>query len=274
MKIRAQQTTQLTQYRLNLLVHLARFNYLTKKQMLYLGITTDQSNLTKRVLKPLIESNQIFCANVGGTYLFALTSSGAETASKILMTPNVYFPPHGIQFMKDLRHRCGCIDVMIRLHQHCEQQGSQIEFLHTYYHNGSSRASKFVPKTRHQVQGNLFTEADIEFMLTDDNRKRSLFVFEYHRGHRADRIHTQLSYHRIAIALNVLKSCYRFPGNPIVLSVYEKPETMKTVMKRIKYDREFQAVLDCFAFASLDSVLDDFPKAWLSLSGQENLFLQ
>lgn len=268
-RLTAMKFIRITPNRRKALYALARFNYLTKAQFLRLGITTDQSNLASRVLRPLTNQPDplVQVANVGSTHVFALTRSGAEMMAEQLEVENVFYPPNGIQYLRDFEHRVGTVDFLIQLWRYAKSTGTPPDFLHAYFHNGCSEQSRFIAATRHEIGHGLFTEADLEFRLNSH-----LYVFEFHRQNRTGRIYQQLEFHRVALQKGTIAEHYHHPHPPMILSVYENAATRDSVMNRLRVDAPFKPFFSCFAFAVMKDVLEDLSGAWLRLDDSPTPF--
>jgi len=265
-----------TKHRQNCLVSLAQFFYLTREQMIELGITTALPNLQRRVLEPLLEHRFIVKARIKDEdshfeayhptrHIYGLSKAGADWVSHTLAIPpeNVYCPPARPKFTKDAIHRSHTISFLIKLRQYCSETQRKTGFVYPYFQNGNSQKGTFHAITRHHFPESFhYTEADLEFDLkTPDNHH--LFVFEYHRGNRPKRIMRQLDFHSKSLELGVVTQHYGFHKHPTVLSLYEKEPTMFTVMDRINDEPSFNKTRPLFLFNTYEKIKADFNTPWL-----------
>ena len=181
--------------------------------------------------------------------------------------PSVFYPPNGIQYLRDFDHRVGTVHFLIQLWRYAKSQDSPPDFLHAYFHNGCAEKSRFIAATRHDIGNGIFTEADLEFRIGPH-----LYLFEYHRQHRVDRIAKQLEFHRIALQHGTVAKHYNHPHSPTILGVYENASTLESVMRRLRVDAPFKPFFPAFAFALLDDVLADFTGAWKRLDDSPTPF--
>ena len=256
---------RMTQPRLTCLTELARYHYLSKTQMVRLGVSSDVSNLSQRVLKPLMENGMIRCNDLAKTHLFSLAKDGAEYIAEVLNLESVYYPPNRMQFIKDATHRMQTVDFAIALREHCIKEGKTLDFLHFYFLPKDAKPGPFCSINRLEIDSRIYTEADIHFRTTDRNGNQTLFVAEIHRQNRAARIVNQLDFHRLSLSRKVVQNHFGSESPPFVLSIYEEEPTMRTVMKRIQFDSDYKPFLSRFLFAMLDELIADFPGAWNSL---------
>ena len=256
---------RLTDYQLQALEHLARYHFLSKRQLLHLGVTTEQGNLSKRVIKPLVSHKLIHCIDQG-YYITALTPQGANTVEKELGYPPGSVSQFRLNSDTNYTHRLQCVDFRIALDTYCHRQGKDVTFCYCDYENASTQPGRFVSRLRKYYTDTLYTEADLEFQThTRNTGNRNLYVLEMHRHHRAGRIHDQLAFHSASLKKQVIQNHYRFPAPPLILSLYEQPATMKTVFSRVQSDRRFAGLHPYFCFGVLDEVLADISHAWTFL---------
>lgn len=264
-RIATQSAPRLTDYQLQTLEHLAHYNFLSKRQLLRLGVTTEQGNLNKRVIKPLVWHKLIHCIDQG-YYVTSLTPLGASTVETELGYPPGSVPHFRLNSDTNYTHRLQCVDFRITLDDYCLHQGKDVSFCYCDYENVSTQLGRFRSKLRKYYSDTLYTEADLEFQtLTRKTGNRNLYVFEMHRQHRASRIHEQLAFHSVSLKKQIIQNHYEFPDPPVILSLYEEPATLKTVFSRVRSDRRFTGVQDCFCFAVLGEVLSDFSGSWTFL---------
>lgn len=263
---------RLTDNRLQALLALARFYFLIPPQFLRLGITTDASNLSKRVLKPLCDHRPalVQTANVGPWKPYCLTANGARLAADHLGVPEVPYPAAGVQYIRDFNHRTGCVDFQIELLEWAEASGVAVPFQHAYFQgNGAQRgALKFQALTRHVLRDQTPFVSDLEFGLQYEDGSSRLFAFEYHRGRYIHAIVEQLELHLRAMAEDVLPNHYQHPHANYLLSVYEHASTLRTTKERLCRYSIFKPFQAGFLFNSMEQVRKNFSEGWTDFAGQ------
>lgn len=269
-----------TEHRINALIALARFEYLTTDQFLRLGVSSSESNLSNRVLRPLkaVSPKLIEHYNQGqerGAWgLYYLTRHGAEFAAAEMERPlkSVRWPKSKLKNDKpfrDFEHRRGTIWCIIELYLYCQKHRLTLDFVRTYYQGtGAQRGKiKFTSDTLGRLRDGTDIEPDLLFRFTTKDDESRLFALEFHRGNDLGRITEQLALNAQAIEDEVFSDRFDHPNYNFVLSVYEDERTLKNALKRLRTMPDFEPFAPGFAFCSLDILKDDFAKAWLRLDG-------
>lgn len=95
------------------------------------------------------------------------------------------------------------------------------------------------------------------------NGKSRLFVVEMHRHTETKRVIDQLYRNKRAdAAIRAKFPEYETTNDPIVLSIYTKPEIMRAAQKRVATNPSFAPVLKGLFFASLEDLKTGFDDAW------------
>lgn len=268
-------TLHMTENRLRSLQALGFFQCLTLEQFLTLGITTDKSNLTKRVLHPLRDASPalVECKKRSATDedIYCLKGKGAELLAEHLgISPEkVVWPKDGIQFTIDARHRRLTIDFLIALKRWSGSVGAQIDFVAPYYQKRGAQKGKgkkpCFAVTRHWIGKEVF-EPDLELRLQMGSESR-LFAFELHAGRDAGKIVDQLMGHTRAIKAGTLSKHYDHPFANYVLSVYDHLPTMRGVEARLGATEKFSPYRSHFLFNTLETLLAQFSTGWHLVDG-------
>jgi len=269
-----------TQHRINALIALARFEYLTTDQFLRLGVSSNESNLSNRVLKPLktVSPKLIEHYNQGqerGVWgLYYLSKSGAEFAAAEMGRPlsSIRWPKSKLQNNKrfrDFEHRRGTIWCIIEFYLYCQKHGLALDFVKTYYQGtGAQRGKiKFTPDTQRHLKNGVEIEPDLLLKFTMRDEKKRVFALEFHRGNDSGRVIEQLMLNAQAISDEVFSKRSENSSLSMVLSVYEDENTLKNVLKHLRRISDFQPFAPGFAFCTLDALKADFSKAWIKLDG-------
>ena len=271
-------TLRITKNRYAALEAMSRFYFLTPSQLVRLGVTTDRSNLSSRVLNPLLNSPQplIQYNQVGPSKVYALTKQGSAWMSEQLVVQRVPYPQK-IRYERDFEHRTACIDFLIDLWEWCSNTGTTIEFVRPYYRFVPVKGPRdtFRALTRHELSSG-FLVSDLEFRLQTSNGKNRLFAFELHRTERAvGEVYDELSRHISALKHGIIARDYRQPELNDVLSVYTHPSVMKSTMSRLSSNPDFHQFKHLFHFAASADLRTNFGNGWTSISADlSNFFAQ
>ena len=270
----------LTPHRMAALKALGRYQYLTLDQFLRLGISSNKSNLTNRVLIPLRDNKPALVNYVKRGAMkrdvYCLTKRGAQEVATQMNVESIRYPIDGVQFNRDFEHREGAIDFQIGLDQWSKQTETPIEFIHAYYIGTGSQKGKEKFKSQTDFilgNGDRFVP-DLTFRMTMNDGESRLFAFEYHRGNDTGKILKQLLNHTMALQEGILSDHYRHPYANFVLSVYEQENVLKSMLERLDEVADFDAFAPCFLFGTIDGVSDNFPEPWFNWKGSEMPFFQ
>ena len=266
----------MTENRTRALKALGFFQYLVLEQFLRLGITTDKSNLTKRVLQPLRQAALVECKKRSATDedIYCLKKRGAELLAEIqgIDAEGIIWPKDGVQYSIDARHRKLTIDFLISLKLWADAGGGEIDFIAAYYQKrGAQRQKGKKPcyaVTRHWIgKTKEVFEPDLEFRI-QMGRESRLFAFEFHAGRDALKIVGQLMLHTTAIKAGTLSKHHDHPFSNYVLSVYHHAPTMRSVQARLAAMTEFAPFRSHFLLNTLEALQRQFSEGWQDVGGQ------
>ena len=190
----------LTPHRMAALKALGRYQYLTLDQFLRIGISSNKSNLTNRVLIPLRDNKPALVKYVKRGAMkrdvYCLTKRGAQEVATQTNVESIRYSLDGVQYNRDFEHREGTIDFQIALDQWSKQTETPIEFVHAYYIGTGAqkgKEGKFKSQTDFILgNGDRFVP-DLAFQLTMNDGESRLFAFEYHRGMIAEKFSSNCS---------------------------------------------------------------------------------
>jgi hypothetical protein len=282
------QVDQLKASNLAILEALARYRYLTTRQIIALGIARHRSSVYQIMRrfegfsKPLIERSK-FSVGVEGRGgrqpmddLITLTRRGAEFLHQT-------HPEHGddLRFVqskgvavRDYEHTKETVDFHILVDQFAALYGCTVDCFHTYHdHTGANHgkdAAQGINRLRRQTtfevndNGTRHTfSADAVCHLTDPTGAGHLFAVEVQRGQDTGRLCDKLREHYIpALAEGTISAAYGIQSNATILILCENPSLMKHTLERLAADPEFAHFHDCFAFhtiAELQGIAEDSP---------------
>ena len=281
------QVDRLTESNIQILEALARYRYLTSRQIIALGITAHRSQISRIMgrfeyfTKPLIARSKFSEATEGRSGrrakedIITLTKRGAE----FLMATqpdsehalgNVH--SKGVS-ARDYEHTKETVDFHILVDQFADMYACTVDCFHTYHdHTGANSgrlAAKGINLRRRQTT---FTvpevdalgrpngkehkfSADAMFHLTDPTGKGHLFAVEIQRGMDTKRLCEKLRDHYIpAIAEGTISADYGVEYNPTVLVICESPALVENTLKRLADDQEFEYFHKRFAFHTIDEL--------------------
>ena len=263
-------TIQMTPNRMAVLKALARYYFLIPEQFVRLGITTDRSNLSKRVLGPLSghKPAMIQTANVGPSKPYCLTAFGARFATDELGFFRSSVSGRWSAVCPDFWHRTSTIDFLIELDAWAAASGLPVEFYNAYYQGDGSRSKlKFTALTRHEFADGAPFVPDLELRMTCPDGAKRLFAVEFHNGRSVKEIIDQLELHLRAISEGVLSTAHDHEFANFVLSVYQHASTIKGVKERLDRYPLFAEFKPLFLFNTLDQLRIDFGAGWTDFSG-------
>lgn len=252
------------------LLALARYRYLTPKQMMAAGVCRDQRNLytvlsrllsvakrngAKAERRPRYIGELDFGVDDSKAghragrraRMYYLTKLGAEIAE--LAQPDlgeVSFPIRVTKFTSDYWHRVRTIDFHIALTQWAEHNNQELVWFQGYY--DWSRRSQGVrphPVTRVQTsQGGFYPDAI--FLLRDATAIERLFAFEMANGMQTKRVAEKFRAYCRALNERTMHQNFGFPKNQGIRIVwlFEHQRQLELVCDRLGGDpmvREFNS---------------------------------
>lgn len=256
-----------------ILQNLSVFHFLTREQIIRLGIAKDPKHLGD-ILRRL-DRHKLISTLSWGVYpglgrlpqMYHLTRKGADTLAAFLRHEHVrppYIRGHP-KFQLDHLHRRACVDMHIALVQWAAQHSLDIERLITYY----------APKpntTRIDLKGIGSFFPDALLVLRKQDKSPALFAIEIcmdRNGTDRARIARQLENHRKAIELGALGDTLGVPRGNRVLAIFDNKAGMDSIRKTLVNDPLYAPCRTLFLFGLLDTIRENFGGNWDSLSEQQ-----
>lgn len=254
---------------------LARYRFLTNRQLVTLGLYKTEKSLREKVLprlkgtsQPLMKSMDFgFVAGKGRLpQVHYLTKRGALVLAELhqVSLDVIPFFVGAIQFSRDYFHRIEFISLHIAVRQYAQQTGQTVEFFHNYFDSSGNQRqanSQLIRDTQVTLHGKTIIP-DGNFRLAMNDGQRRLFSLELHKGNHTKRILAQLTHHAQIVEQGLLADKYQHPFDHYVLSVYDHAGTMQAVKQRFLTTPAFYEHQPGFLFATVEAVETDFAQAW------------
>lgn len=242
---------------------LAKYRYLTAKQLVMLGIAASETVARDHVLSKLEKGRKPFAKahNPGRfigfgqlPYIHYLTEHGANALAEYYRIPitNIIYPKGGVQFQRDILHRIGVIDCAIRFVQWAQANNIEIDTLDCYFDKiGSQRLGGQVSATRINRPNGDFIEPDLIFVVRE-NDQPLIYAIEYHRYPDTKRITDQLIKHAQVLKEGGIAQKYNLNISNYVISVHDT--TRGSVEKRVQQSPEVNILSQVCRFFDLGEV--------------------
>jgi len=281
------QVDRLKESNIQILEALARYRYLTSRQIIALGITAHRSQISRIMgrfeyfTKPLIERSKFSEATEGRKGrrakedIITLTKRGAEflIATQPDMEDDIRFVRSKGIAARDYEHTKETVDFHILVDQFAAMYACTVDCFHTYHdHTGANNGKDAAQGINLRRRQTTFTvpevdadgrttgkehkfSADAMFHLTDPTGKGHLFAVEIQRGQDTKRLCEKLRDHYIpALAEGTISEDYGVQYNPKVLVICESPALIENTLKRLADDPEFEFFHKCFAFHTIEEL--------------------
>ena len=278
------QVDRLSPANLDILEALARYRYLTSRQIIALGIVSQRSNLSRVTsrfevfTKPLIERSRYSnpAPEGGGRRskedLLTLTKRGAEFLAQIEpdRDDDIRFVNSKGVSARDYDHTRETVDFHILLDQFAAMYGVKVDCFHTYHdHTGANagrqaaqgidllrRQTTFTVPLRNASGGysgeKMKFSADAVCHLTDPTGKGHLFAVEIQRGMDTKRLHKKLKDSYLpALEEGTLSYAYDVDYDAKALIICENPSLVTKTLERLEVDPDFNEFRGCFAFHTI-----------------------
>lgn len=268
---------------LQALAALGHYRYLTRQQLLRLGVCRSASYLA-RILReleltaaPYLRSFRYGVHPLAGRLprIYALTRDGAELLSDTYRqdASEFFFPARQAAPLRhDYFHRLATIDFQIELTRAAPTIGA-LRWFQAYFHHSPSPSGTGRPRSLTRVPlGKDTIVPDAVFRLDSRGRGAWLFALELKNGNDTGALLKQAEKHVRALEAGVLSEHYAFPSAYRVLWVLDRywhegqyrtaEQPLYAAMRAIGERKEWREFLPCFAFTTLERVQTDFVKEW------------
>jgi len=263
------------------------YHYLTKPQMLELGLARSVASLDNHAIKPLVpkvgaKSSEKLCDRLTyglrdtderpgkNHFLYYLTEVGLdrlcwefadelESSVGDLREDTLWVPAPQESLSNDFHHRRHYVSLHIALRKWAAEVGATIDFWTHYY---QSYHSKPVARGRPPSINRLIWDKTTKKTCTPDGilgityrgQSRIYLVELHHKTPTAQIVDQLYRNFRAAQAVKAKFPDYPLTHDPYVLSVFTNPEDMKAVQERIKCEQAFDAVRQGLHMTTLDQV--------------------
>jgi hypothetical protein len=257
---------------------LAIYRYLTRDQLMRLGVSKDKRHLytvlgrlQKANRKPREIGELDFGAVPGKgrlSRLYFLTKRGAdllESARKDL--EGVAYVQRATKFNQDYWHRVHTVDVHIALRSFATRDRHEVRYFKTYF----EYARQNLAVTRVILESAIIVPDAICMLDCADGYER-LFVLEMANGSDTGRIAKQIDRYIEAIEQRAIERAVGADAETParVLFVFEHMRTLQNLRARLKGDRRLEKWSDYFFSKPLDQMASvPFRENWLRLSGED-----
>lgn len=275
--------TPLTELDFVILAHLAKYTYLSHRQLLDLTETKSLKYVERRTRtlsqtpterKPCVGVMKYPVSPRFGKiqYIYYLTQWGLQTLTEhdpefdasqchIVKRPNPFY--------RDYHHRFQTISSHITISKMLERQFPhlEIDFWHAYFQKTGSQRSPGKPlhaKTRIAFDEDHFMIPDVIFHLRkQESEKMGLLVaLEVSRGQDLKRILRQMMKHAHGLRMGAIGKKYGLPIGHKVLFVFERESLLQSVMVAIPETPSLLALADYFFLTSFTELLADANACW------------
>ena len=224
---------------------LAEYRYLTRKQMLTLGITQDNGYLGK-VLTSLLsvkrrdsgtdrkerrpkEIGELDFGTMVGrgrlSRVYYLTKRGAKLLERLeRLDPQLEPVPYAkrpVLFSPDYHHRVSCVDFHIALNGWATANDNTVPYYHQYFDwSPASAKGRPEPSTRLSLSHRR-VDADALFLLRDATGTDRSFVFEMVNGRDTGRVIDKMQHLALGLNDKSLNRALSFPADKAVRILFE-----------------------------------------------------
>jgi len=274
----------LTPAQKGVIIALARYRYMTVRQLVDCGVSQSATTLrnrilyrlTKRARNNLVQYQDYFAepANRRLSFVYALTTHGAQKAAELLETDaaSVRYPIGGITHVNDYRHREAYIDFCIALDKWAATDESREILTLSHYFDKTGANRKGIPlhsvNRMELADGMGLLEPDGICFLDTGTKRRALAV-EIHNTTDTKRVTEQLLRHTHAISAGHITNRLGHDKASFVLSVTLSPEASGHIRKRISAASGFDRFAPLFVFNDLQSIkAAGFGEGWVYANGE------
>lgn len=268
------------------LLVLARYRYMTVRQLVECGVSKSPSTMRNRILYRMArraKNNLIQFNDYSGepisrgrlSYMYALTVHGAERAAELLKVTQkeIRYPIGGIKLVNDHKHREAYIDFCIALDKWADVRPDRhiLALSHYFDKTGSNRTG--VPL--HSVnrialsEDRGIVEPDGICFVKIAEKHRALAI-EIHNTTNPKRIVEQLLRHTIAIADGTISKNFGHGRANYVLSVALSPNETAAIRERMNRAHGFMEYKKLFLFNDMQTIWKNgFGTGWVYADGKD-----
>jgi hypothetical protein len=253
-----------------ILTALAHYRFLTAPQLLRLGVSASRRYLYKSLHRLSARRPRVIRSLAFGVHaekghlpaLYYLTPAGSELLAEADRDEPVAVPERVHRFAADYFHRVNTIDCHIAVQQWASENGSAVDFFHTYFDHSTDRK----PRT-HIALASGSVIPDAIFRLRPPDGEVRLFALEMYNRRGTYRVERQIARYLIALGHEAIEEAYRHPSALRVLCVFDEPAALDLVLRRLSGLPDFQTFTQQFFFKVLSDLRLDFYDGWSRGSG-------
>ena len=260
---------------------LARYHYLTTKQLVALDFCASQTTAAA-IMARNMAGNRPFCRKVdyppspvrGRLHsVYYLTKYGAtRVIEELRLDPErVTYPKGKPPRLQDYWHRLAMIDFQIEVDKFAQRHSAELGFFHTYFdkqgaNRGTPQGGRLRALSKIEIGKEFYLIPDGVFLINAPDGRQYLFAVEVYNGRDTKRVLRQLGKHAYLLDQGAVAAQYDLALPWRVLSIFEDKAAMKAVLNRAAALPELEAFTEYFAFSTLDMVRVDFARNWYNLS--------
>lgn len=258
---------------------LARYKFLTYKQMSLLGIDKHRPNLRK-IVAGLTDRARPFVKTIpreeGTPLKFFLTRKGKDLLVELYgVDPETILYPKGTisKDTQDKKHRTTTVTLQVQLDLACREEDIQVLFAHRYFDTaGSARERTLKSKTAFYYTDSRTVKADIIFMLQTP-KQQELYTIELENGKETEKGVEKCIKHAQAVLRGSLNHRFNLSYGYRSLWVFEHESIMLKTLERLQTVPLFENLREYFLFKTIDQFADSVFTDWLNVSGdRKNLY--
>lgn len=263
-----------------ILLALARYKFLTVRQIQLLGIS--DVTYARKLLKNMSGRGKPFVKYVSfGVHpkigklenMYFLTHFGKDELMKGLglSGENIRLPKGtSTMFFQDYNHRRNFIFMQIAFYAWADKEEFSVVVFESYFDQaGNNRKDGNAEAlTKIAIGGGEYFMPDGVLVL-DREGEKYLYLLEMYNGKDTKRVLHQMEKHAKCLALGSANEKYQVKKGSRVVAIFEFERSKQAVLERISTDERFSMVADFFFFKSLDQVLNsDIREGWVNLRGE------
>jgi hypothetical protein len=278
---------RITNIQANVLVALARYQYLSFSMMLEIGVGTSVYQYLWKQVSSLRDRRKalVACHNYSTPQpkrgkvesLYYLTMSGKKALMEELhlYEYEIKKPSNKAVAYKDYHHRKDTIRFHIHMDKWAKANGFDIPFFDTYFEKSAAAHGALMAKTRIDLKSGNYLIPDAAFKIIAETSDK-FYLFELHRGNNTGRLIEQLHHHAQAMTTRATHGKYGLPINKgyYIILLFEFEVTKEAFLNRMKREGEaFQEVGRYFLVNDVGEIQKgDFGDGWRTVLGEDAVF--
>jgi len=168
-------------------------------------------------------------------------------------------------FYEDYAHRKQTISCMIAMDQHCDNLSLPRFTYYQYFETDKRQNRKYRQKATKIEVSNWHVIPDTVIVAMWP-QYQLLFCLELHNGYRVKKIEQQLKRYAYILASGAAAETFKVTSNPYILVVFEKANTLRTTLERLKKDTFYTYLKQYYLFKTVDDFIKDPLNHWINLN--------